>query len=101
MKAIILARVSTDEQKDAGNSLHAQIERMKAYCNRLGFSIFKEYEFSKSAYKNRRDGFDKILDDIKNSNEKIAVCFDKVDRLSRNVFIKECLNYMKKLSLMK
>lgn len=88
MKAIILARVSTNEQKDAGNSLPAQIDRMRAYCNRLGFSIFKEYELSESAYKKRRDEFDKILDDIESSNEKIAVCFDKVDRLSRNVFDK-------------
>jgi len=32
MKAIILARVSTEEQKEAGNSLPAQIERLKNYC---------------------------------------------------------------------
>lgn len=29
MKAIILARVSTEEQKDAGNSLPAQVKRNK------------------------------------------------------------------------
>jgi predicted site-specific integrase-resolvase len=30
MKAIIIARVSTEEQKDAGNSLPAQISVLKA-----------------------------------------------------------------------
>jgi len=32
MKAIILARVLTEEQKEAGNFLPAQIERIKNYC---------------------------------------------------------------------
>lgn len=39
MKAIILARVSTEEQKEAGNSLPAQIERLKQYCNRKDYEI--------------------------------------------------------------
>ena len=33
MKAIIIARVSTEEQKEAGNSLPAQITRLKSYCD--------------------------------------------------------------------
>jgi len=37
MKAIILAKVSTEEQKKAGNSLPAQIERLESYCKRKGF----------------------------------------------------------------
>lgn len=32
MKAIIIARVSTEEQRDAGNSLPAQITRLERYC---------------------------------------------------------------------
>jgi len=35
-----------------------------------------------------RNEFDKILDFVISQKEKIAVCFDKVDRLSRNVFDK-------------
>jgi len=41
MKAIILARVSTEEQKEAGNFLPAQIERLKNYCKAKGFEIAK------------------------------------------------------------
>ncbi|MEX2410874.1 MAG: recombinase family protein [Candidatus Paceibacterota bacterium] len=88
MKAIILARVSTEEQREAGNSLPAQIARMESYCKSKGLNIIKRYSFNESAYKTNRDEFDKALDLIKESKEVIAVCFDKVDRFSRNVFDK-------------
>lgn len=88
MKAIILARVSTEEQKEAGNSLPAQIERLKTYCKRKDFEVAETFSFDESAYKNKRDEFDKIIDYLESSKEKVAVCFDKVDRLSRNVFDK-------------
>src|SRR3989338_3900070 len=70
MKAVILARVSTEEQKDAGNSLPAQIRRIEDYCKRKDFKIAETFSFDESAYKIKRDEF------------------DKVDRLSRNVFDK-------------
>jgi DNA invertase Pin-like site-specific DNA recombinase len=34
MKAVILARVSTEEQKEAGNSLPAQQERLLSYVKK-------------------------------------------------------------------
>ncbi|HRZ95281.1 MAG TPA: recombinase family protein [Candidatus Moranbacteria bacterium] len=88
MKAIILARVSTEEQKEAGNSLPAQIARLKNYCTAKKFPIVQTFSFDESAYKNKRDEFDKILEYLKSHKEKFAVCFDKVDRFSRNVFDK-------------
>lgn len=88
MKAIILARVSTEEQKDAGNSLPAQIKRLEGYCDRKSLEIVKKFTFDESAYKDKRDEFDKTLDYLKTQKEKVAICFDKVDRLSRNVFDK-------------
>src|SRR5690606_33230410 len=86
MKAVILARVSTEEQKEAGNSLPAQIKRIEDYCNRKHFEVAETFSFDESAYKTKRDEFDKILDYLKQTDEKIAVCFDKVDRFSRNIF---------------
>ena len=88
MKAIILARVSTEEQKEAGNSLPAQVARLENYCRQKGFQIAKKYSFDESAYKTKRDDFDKILEYLNSTKEKMAVCFDKVDRFSRNVFDK-------------
>lgn len=37
MKAINVSRVSTEEQKEAGNSLPAQIERIERYCKKKWF----------------------------------------------------------------
>lgn len=88
MKAIIIARVSTEEQKEAGNSLPAQIARLKGYCDRKGYKVVKKFSFDESAYKNKRNDFDEILDFVLNQKEVVVVCFDKVDRLSRNVFDK-------------
>lgn len=88
MKAVILARVSTEEQRDAGNSLPAQIERIRSYCQRKEFNVVETFSFDESAYKTKRDEFDKILEFLDQTKEKVAVCFDKVDRLSRNVFDK-------------
>ncbi len=88
MKAIILARVSTEEQKEIGNSLPAQIERLKNYCKNKNLEIVKVFSFDESAYKTKRDDFDKALEYLKTSKEKIVICFDKVDRFSRNVFDK-------------
>jgi len=88
MKSIIIARVSTEEQKEAGNSLPVQIVRLKQYCERKGFEVIKEFSFDESAFKDQRTEFDSILEFVINSKEKLVVCFDKVDRLSRNVFDK-------------
>ena len=88
MKAILIARVSTEEQKEAGNSLPAQMIRLEKYCQNKDFQIIKNFSFDESAYKNLREEFDAILDFVITYPEKIVVCCDKVDRLSRNIFDK-------------
>src|SRR3989344_5398638 len=96
MKAIIVARVSTDEQKE--NSPDAQLFRMQSYCRNHNFTILKEFSFIESAYKTKRDEFDNIVEHIQEvaKKEKIAVCFDKVDRLARNVFDKRVASLYEK-----
>lgn len=88
MKAVIISRVSTEEQREANNSFPAQTARMEKYCQSKGLEILKKFSFDESAYKNQRDEFDAIFTYIIQQKEKIAVCFDKVDRLSRNIFDK-------------
>ena len=88
MKAILIARVSTEEQREAGNSLPAQIVRLEKYCQNKGFIIIQVCSFDESAYTDDRSEFDNIIDLIIEQKEKIVVCCDKVDRLSRNVFDK-------------
>lgn len=88
MKAILIARVSTEEQKEAGNSLPAQVARLERYCQNKNFEVIKSFSFDESAYKNQREEFDRILDFVIEQKNKVAVCCDKVDRLSRNIFDK-------------
>lgn len=88
MNAVILARVSTEEQKEAGNSLPAQTARMEAYCQGKGFKVVDRDSFDESAYGTKRDKFDLVIKRLSQSKETVAVCFDKVDRFSRNVFDK-------------
>lgn len=88
MKAILIARVSTEEQREAGNSLPAQVARLERYCQRKNFEIIYNCSFDESAYGDDRSKFDDIIDLILAQKEKIVVCCDKVDRLSRNVFDK-------------
>lgn len=98
MKAIILARVSTEEQKEAGNSLPAQVFRLETYCKQKNFEIIKSYSFDESAYKDKRDDFDKVIEYLESSKEKIVICFDKVDRFSRNVFDKR-VSYLYEMAM--
>lgn len=88
MKAILIARVSTEEQKEAGNSLPAQVVRLEKYCQNKNFLIIRICSFDESAYTDQRSEFDRIIDFILAQKEKVVVCCDKVDRLSRNVFDK-------------
>ena len=75
MKAVIIARVSTEEQS-AGNSLPAQIVRLESYCEERFWS-YQEIQLWRGAYKTTEE-FDRILDYIIGL-ETVAVCFDKVD----------------------
>lgn len=88
MKAILIARVSTEEQREAGNSLPAQVVRLERYCQNKSFQILEVCSFDETAYSNDRSKFDNIIDLILSQTEKVIVCCDKVDRLSRNVFDK-------------
>jgi site-specific DNA recombinase len=86
MKAILIARVSTEEQKEAGNSLPAQLNRLEKYCRDKGYPILKTCSFDESAYSKNRVEFDRIIDFILSQKEKLVVICDKVDRLSRDIF---------------
>ena len=84
MKAIILARVSTEEQLKEGQSIPAQSARAKEYCQRKELEIKNEYQFDESSTKDQREKFDKVLDEIRNSKERIALIVETIDRLQRS-----------------
>ena len=80
MKAFLLARVSTDDQKDA---LPAQVYRLTDYAKRLRYD-YELIEIKESAYKETRNEFEIIVDRIKKYENNSMVVFDKIDRYTRD-----------------
>ncbi len=84
MKAIILARVSTKEQAEEGQSIPAQTRRLTEYVHRKGLELLQVVEIAESSTKDSRKEFDKILETIKQSKEILALAVETVDRLQRS-----------------
>ena len=84
MKAIILARVSTEEQMNEGQSIPSQLARAREYTKRKTLLIKSEYQFDESSIKDHRTKFEKVIDEIKKSKEKVALIVETVDRLQRS-----------------
>jgi site-specific DNA recombinase len=84
MKAIIFARVSTQEQMREGHSIPAQIEKMREYCKKYRIEIQSEYQIDESSTKDERKKFEIVLKEIKSSKECIALIIETIDRLQRS-----------------
>jgi len=80
MKAYLVARVSTDDQKDA---LPAQSYRLTEYAKRRGYE-YELTEIKESAYSANRSQFSILVNRINQLNEPAIVVFDKIDRYTRN-----------------
>ena len=80
MKAIILARVSDKKQ----DSNEAQILRVSDYVKNKNLTIWKTYEIEESSTKGDREKFQKVVEEITQSKEPIALVVDTVDRLQRS-----------------
>ena len=80
MLAILIARVSTDDQRDA---LPGQTYRLKAYASRNHYP-YKLFQILESAYKGNRTDFKNVLEEIVGYKETVAVVFDKIDRYTRD-----------------
>ncbi len=83
MKAVIFARVSTQEQEQDGHSIDAQINKLRDYCSRHALEIIKEFEVVESSTRGERPEFYKMIDFVKRQKSTIALVCDKVDRLQR------------------
>lgn len=62
----MLRRGTAEEQREAGNSLPAQVARIEKYCQNKGHEIIQVYSFDESAYTNDREEFDRIIDIVVN-----------------------------------
>ena len=84
MKAVIFARVSTQEQEQDGHSIDAQIAKLREYCGRHSLEVIKEFEVVESSTRGERPEFYKMIDFVKAQKNQIALVCDKVDRLQRS-----------------
>ena len=80
----LYSRVSSAEQAENGNSLPEQAERMKKYCEALGWTVYKLYtDAGFSGGNTNRPGLQALIRDVKAGRlEKVLVY--KLDRLSRS-----------------
>jgi DNA invertase Pin-like site-specific DNA recombinase len=83
MKAVILARISSKEQKE-GHSLDAQIRNLRLYAERKNLEIVREYTLVESSTKGHRPEFGQMIHFIKSQKQKMALVVDTVDRLQRS-----------------
>lgn len=84
MKAIILARVSTKEQQEEGQSIPAQVRRLTEYAAKKKLRVEHTFQIAESSTKDTRKQFEQIIMLIKKSREPVALVIDTVDRLQRS-----------------
>ena len=82
-KAVIYARVSTDEQAERGTSIQAQLETCHDYAKENGLEVVKEYKEDYTGTTLDRPELNQLKDDMGNGLA-IAVIVLCPDRLSRN-----------------
>ena len=82
-QAIILARVSTEDQLNEGLSIPAQLEKARLYAQRKEYEILSEHHFDESSLKDQRTKFNNVIEEIKKSNE-IVLIVETIDRLQRS-----------------
>ena len=83
MKAVILARISSKEQRE-GHSLDAQIRNLEQYAQRKSLEIIKKYTLVESSTRSERPKFDQMIEFIRGQRNMVALIVDTVDRLQRS-----------------
>src|ERR687892_553229 len=82
-RAILYARVSTDEQARSGYSLAQQIEALRAYTAREGFEVLEEItDPGQSGSSLERPGMDRVRDLVAAGGVSVVLAQDR-DRFAR------------------
>src|SRR5919106_672934 len=82
-RAILYARVSTDEQVRSGYSLAQQIEALRAYAAREGYEVLEEVQDAgQSGASLERPGLDRVRDLVQAGGVSVVLAQDR-DRFAR------------------
>lgn len=86
LKAVLYARVSTEEQASRDNSIPAQIKAIKHFALNNNVEIISEYlDEGKSARTADRPQFQQMIRDAKKKDKAFSIIFvHKTDRFARN-----------------
>lgn len=82
--AVVYARVSTQEQRQEGYSIDAQLALLRTYATEKGITIVEELIEADSASRTGRPQFSKMIKLVRDQNANI-VLVEKTDRLTRSV----------------
>ena len=83
-KAVIYARVSSEEQKKEGFSIEAQLDLLHEYAIKNNIDVVKEFTEAETAKQTGRHKFAEMLTFLKKSKDVNAILVEKTDRLYRN-----------------
>jgi site-specific DNA recombinase len=82
-RAILYARVSTDEQARSGYSLAQQIEALRGYAAREGYEVLEEIvDPGQSGASLERPGMDRVRDLVAGRDVSVVLAQDR-DRIAR------------------
>src|SRR3989337_4001515 len=82
-RAILYARVSTDEQARSGYSLAQQIEALRAYASAEGYEVLEEVvDPGQSGAALARPGLDRVCDLVQTGGVSVVLAQDR-DRFAR------------------
>ena len=84
-KAIIWARVSSQEQANEGYSIDNQIERLTECCQKHNLAIFETFRVQESSTKGEKKEFNRMINLVKHQKDKVVVLATKIDRLNRSM----------------
>lgn len=84
LKAVIYARVSSEEQKKEGFSIPAQLDLLRDFACKNNIQIIKEFVEAETAKQAGRHQFNEMLKFLKKSKDVKTVLCEKTDRLYRN-----------------
>ena len=82
-RAILYARVSTDEQARSGYSLAQQLDALRAHCEREGYEVIEEVsDPGQSGASLERRGMDRVRDLVATGGVSVVLAQDR-DRFAR------------------
>jgi site-specific DNA recombinase len=82
VRAVLYARVSTEEQGNKGYSLRQQLEALRSYCKDHNIEIIAEFEDRASGASLDRPRLDALRDVVSSGGIDLVLCQDR-DRISR------------------